>query len=170
MGARSRTKPAVVTAIVSIALFDFIFVPPYYTFAVSDASYFLTFGMMLAVGAAAARLTGRIREDADRIRQRERETAAAYALSREISKAADIAGIERCPITDSLGIQRGNRFGQVVFATGRNDARAVCVEFGPVDGVEDHDFATSRCSGHRIRMNHQFAVILWNVECRSLRD
>jgi two-component system sensor histidine kinase KdpD len=99
VGSRSRTRPAVLTAALSIALFDFIFVPPYYTFAVSDASYLLTFGMMLGVGFAAARLTGRIREDADRIRQRERETAAAYALSREISKAADIAGIERAART-----------------------------------------------------------------------
>ncbi len=95
VGARSRTRPAVLTAILSIALFDFIFVPPYYTLAVADTSYVLTFGMMLAVGMVVARLTGRIREDADRIRQRERETAAVYALSREISKAADVAGIER---------------------------------------------------------------------------
>ncbi len=95
VGARSRTRPAVLTAIGSIALFDFVFVPPYYTLAVSEASYVLTFGMMLGVGVAVARLTGRIREDADRIRQRERETAAAYALSRDISKAADIPGIER---------------------------------------------------------------------------
>ena len=94
VGARSRTRPAIAAAILSIALFDFIFVPPYYTFAVSDASYILTFAMMLGIGIVAARLTGRIREDADRLRQRERETAAAYALSRDISRAGDIAGIE----------------------------------------------------------------------------
>ena len=94
IGSRSRTRPAVAGAFLSIALFDFIFVPPYYTFAVSDTSYILTFAMMLGIGITVARLTGRIREDADRLRQRERETAAAYALSRDISQAADVAGIE----------------------------------------------------------------------------
>ena len=94
VGSRSRTRPAVIVAVLSIALFDFIFVPPYYTFAVSDASYLLTFAMMLGIGIVVARLTGRIGEDADRLRERERETAAAYALSRDISQAADVAGIE----------------------------------------------------------------------------
>ncbi len=94
VGSRSRTKPAVITAMLSIALFDFLFIPPYYTFAVSDTRYILTFAMMLGIGMVVARLTGRIHEDADRLRQRARETAAAYALSRDIGQAVDVAGIE----------------------------------------------------------------------------
>lgn len=95
VGARARTRPAIVTAIASIALFNFLFVQPYYTFRFADESYLLTFAMMLLIGIGMARLTGRIRESAERIRHRQRETEASYALSREISRALDVQEIER---------------------------------------------------------------------------
>src|SRR5215510_9439458 len=49
VGARWRRGPAVFASLLSIAAFDFLFVPPWYTFAVHDASYLLTFGVMLVV-------------------------------------------------------------------------------------------------------------------------
>jgi len=95
VGTRARTRPAIVTAIASIVLFNFLFVTPYYTFRVADESYLLTFAMMLLIGVGMARLTGRIREDSERLRRRQRETEASYALSREISRAVDTAAVER---------------------------------------------------------------------------
>jgi two-component system sensor histidine kinase KdpD len=41
--------PAVMAAFLSVALFDFFFVPPKLSFAVNDAQYLLTFAVMLAV-------------------------------------------------------------------------------------------------------------------------
>ena len=41
--------PALLASVLSIAAFDFVFVPPYYTFNVHDGAYFLTFGVMLVV-------------------------------------------------------------------------------------------------------------------------
>ena len=49
VGSRVRQRPALFASVLSIAAFDFCFVPPYYTFAVHDASYVLTFAMMLAI-------------------------------------------------------------------------------------------------------------------------
>ena len=89
VGARARQRPALVASVLSIAAFDFLFVPPYYTFAVGDLRYLLTFGMMLGIAIVIARLTGRIREQAERSSAREQRTAAAYALSREIAAARD---------------------------------------------------------------------------------
>src|SRR5262245_57638294 len=37
-------------AVLCVAAFDFVFVPPYLSFAVNDAQYLVTFGIMLAVG------------------------------------------------------------------------------------------------------------------------
>src|SRR5262245_24041905 len=37
-------------AILCVAVFDFVFVPPYLSFAVNDAQYLVTFAIMLAVG------------------------------------------------------------------------------------------------------------------------
>ena len=44
--------PAVLAAFLNVAAFDFFFVPPRLSFAVSDVQYLLTFAVMLGVGAA----------------------------------------------------------------------------------------------------------------------
>ena len=82
---------AVVACLASIAAFDFWFVPPYYTFDVHDAAYFLTFAVMLAVALAISQLTGRIREQAEDALEREHRTAARFALSQELGTAEDLA-------------------------------------------------------------------------------
>ena len=84
---RYRQGPAALTSVLSIALFDFAFVPPYYTFSVSDARYGLTFAVMLLVALMMSRLTARIRSQAEASRERERHTATLYALSRDLSSA-----------------------------------------------------------------------------------
>jgi two-component system sensor histidine kinase KdpD len=84
---RYRQGPATLTSLLSIALFDFCFVPPYYTFSVSDARYGLTFLVMLLVALMMSRLTARIRSQAEASRERERRTAILYAMSRDLSSA-----------------------------------------------------------------------------------
>jgi two-component system, OmpR family, sensor histidine kinase KdpD len=75
----------ILTSIFSVAAFDFFFVPPYYTFAVSDVRYFVTFAVMLVVAIVVSSLTVRIRQQAEAARSRERRTAALYDLSRELA-------------------------------------------------------------------------------------
>src|SRR6185295_14196570 len=41
--------PSLLATCLSVAAFDFFFVPPYLTFAVSDTQYLLTFAVMLIV-------------------------------------------------------------------------------------------------------------------------
>jgi len=53
--------PAIWTAALSVAAYDFFFVPPFYTFAVTDVHYVLTFVMMFAVGVLLSELTSRLR-------------------------------------------------------------------------------------------------------------
>ncbi len=81
--------PAVLAAIVAVAAFDFFFVAPQWTFAVSDVQYLLTFAVMLGVGALVATLAGSAREQRLRAWSRERATAAQHALSRELAAARD---------------------------------------------------------------------------------
>ena len=85
VASRSRQGAALLASVLSIAAFDFVFVPPYSTFTVSNAAYILTFGVMLAVAVIMSRLTSRIREQADAAGERERRTAALYAMSQEIA-------------------------------------------------------------------------------------
>jgi two-component system sensor histidine kinase KdpD len=76
--------PAILASILSVAAFDFFYVPPYLTFAVSDTQYFVTFGVMLLVAIVISTLTARIRDQAESARQRERRTATLYAMSRDL--------------------------------------------------------------------------------------
>jgi two-component system sensor histidine kinase KdpD len=81
--------PAVLAAVLAVASFDFFFVPPKFTFAVSDVQYLLTFAVMLGVGLLIANLTTRLRSLADAARERERRTSLLYAMSRELATARD---------------------------------------------------------------------------------
>jgi two-component system sensor histidine kinase KdpD len=82
--------PSVLAALVSVAAFDFFFVPPYLTFRVSDTEYLVTFGVMLAVAFVISGLTLRIGRGADAARDRELRTAALYTMSREFAEATAV--------------------------------------------------------------------------------
>lgn len=81
--------PSVTAAFLSVASYDFFFVPPYYTLTVADARHTLTFLMMFTTGIVISGLTLRIRQQEQQARSREQQTAALYALSRELAAAPD---------------------------------------------------------------------------------
>jgi two-component system sensor histidine kinase KdpD len=77
--------PSLLTAVFCVVAFDFFFVPPYFSFAVSDFRHALTFGVMFFVAFIISNLTQRIRDQADSARGSERRTASLYAISRELA-------------------------------------------------------------------------------------
>lgn len=77
--------PSALASILSVAAFDFFFVPPYFTFAVSDAQYVLTFGVMLVVALVISNLAVRIRQQAELARYREHRTGVLYSMSRDLA-------------------------------------------------------------------------------------
>ncbi len=87
---RTGNAPSLLASLLSVAAFDFFFVPPYYTFAVNDVKYFVTFIVMFIVAFVTSRLTLRVREQAESARRRERSTAALYRLSRELTREREI--------------------------------------------------------------------------------
>jgi two-component system sensor histidine kinase KdpD len=76
--------PSLFATLLSITALDFFFIPPYYSFAVTDIKYFITFIVMFAVAFIISGLTLRTREQAEAARLRERRTAALYGLSRDL--------------------------------------------------------------------------------------
>ncbi len=81
---RASKWPSLFATVLSIAAFDFFFIPPYYSFAVSDVRYFITFIVMFVVSFVISRLTLRVRQQAEAARLRERRTAALYNLSKDL--------------------------------------------------------------------------------------
>ena len=85
VGAQWGRGPAVLASIVSVAAFDFFFVPPRYTFAVSDVQYLLTFAVMLVVGLITGQLTAGVRFQARIASHREERARTLYEFARDLS-------------------------------------------------------------------------------------
>jgi two-component system sensor histidine kinase KdpD len=79
--------PSLVAAVLSVVSFEFFFIPPLFSFAVSDLRHTVTFAVMFLVAFVVSHQTQRIRSQADAARRRERNTASLYAISREIGLA-----------------------------------------------------------------------------------
>ena len=79
--------PSLFTAAASVAAFDFFFTTPYFSFAVADKRFVVTFAIMLFVAFVISDRTERIRRLASDASQRETRTARLYAMSRELAVA-----------------------------------------------------------------------------------
>src|SRR5262249_21078902 len=86
---RCGRGPSIWALLLSVAAFDFFFVPPYLSFTVANAQYLITFGVMLLVALVISTLTVRLQQQADAARQRERRTAALYAMSRDLASTRE---------------------------------------------------------------------------------
>jgi two-component system sensor histidine kinase KdpD len=88
--------PSILASVLSVVAFDFFFVPPRFSFAVSDTQYLVTFAVMLVVGLTISTLAGRVRLQARIAGYREQRASALYAMSRELAateKLDDIVAI-----------------------------------------------------------------------------
>jgi two-component system sensor histidine kinase KdpD len=82
---RGGRGPAVLAAFVSVATFDFFFVPPRFSFAVSDIQYLLTFAIMLAVALIIGQMTAGLRYQARVASYREERARVLYEFARDMS-------------------------------------------------------------------------------------
>jgi two-component system sensor histidine kinase KdpD len=87
VSSRQGFGASIFAAFLSVAAFDFVFVPPYLTFVVVDFRHATTFVVMFLVAVVISGLTQRIRNQASSAQERELRTAALYALSRELAAA-----------------------------------------------------------------------------------
>ena len=139
--------PALVATGVAVVAFDLFFVPPYGTFAVSDARFVLTFVVMFVVGAVMSGLTRRVREQAEAARDRERRTATLYALSRDLAAArhrGQVAAAALRHLHDLFG-------GTVAFIEPGDDERPMALAAVRPGGVAwpEGDLAVARWSHDR---------------------
>lgn len=79
--------PSIFASFLSVASFDFFFVPPKFSFSVSDTQYLFTFAIMLVVSLIISNLTANLRYQARIASYRERRTNALNAMSKALSSA-----------------------------------------------------------------------------------
>ena len=76
---------AIVAAFLSVALFDFFFVAPRFSFAVNDAQYLITFAVMLLVALTIGQLTTALKARADDAQARADEQTHLHALAQALA-------------------------------------------------------------------------------------
>jgi len=86
-------RPALFTALMGVLAFDFFLVVPYYSFAVADTQYLITFAGLFTVGAVISTLVARARRQTETLRVREAQTTTLYALSRDLASAVGLSDI-----------------------------------------------------------------------------
>ncbi len=82
--------PVMVAAALSAALWDFLFIPPLFTFYVSKFSDFTMLAAYFAVALVVGHLTSRIREQQIAEQRREQRATALYKLAHEVAGAANL--------------------------------------------------------------------------------
>ncbi|MGJ7582311.1 DUF4118 domain-containing protein [Variovorax sp. RHLX14] len=81
--------PAALAALLNVAAFDFFFVTPRMSFAISDAQYLVTFAVMLGVGLLVGQLTAGLRFAVGVSGSRERRAQSLFELTRDLSAALE---------------------------------------------------------------------------------
>jgi two-component system, OmpR family, sensor histidine kinase KdpD len=95
--------PAVVAAILSVLAFDFFFVPPYLTMAVSDSEYLVTFAALFAVGLVISQLAAMVRDRTEASQRRQTEMTALYGLSRDLASGEGMDSILQA-VTNNIAL------------------------------------------------------------------
>jgi two-component system sensor histidine kinase KdpD len=95
--------PAVLCAVANIGAFDYLFIPPRFSFWVSDPHYVVTFAVMLGVASIIATLVSAVRQQTVSAINRERRTAVLYAMTSEFAitrNAANMVSVAERHIAD----------------------------------------------------------------------
>ena len=82
--------PSIMASLLSVLAFDFFFVPPHLTFAVSDTQYVFTFAVMLLVALTISGLTTQIQGQATAARERELRSTSLYEMSRDFASTREV--------------------------------------------------------------------------------
>ena len=104
---RHSRGAAVLASVLGVAAFNFFFVPPHLTFIVSERQYLFTFAVMLVTTLVISALTHRVRSQAEVAGQRERRTAAVFALSRDLAAARTTAEVVTATLRNVTGLLGG---------------------------------------------------------------
>ena len=104
VASRYGRGPSILSSALSVAAFDFFFVPPQFTFAVSDVRYLITFAVMLLVGIVISNLASNLRTQAKVAGYREKRAASLYELTRELANCHSVDEAARAAVKQ-IGIE-----------------------------------------------------------------
>ncbi|MFZ2071683.1 MAG: DUF4118 domain-containing protein [Halobacteriota archaeon] len=85
-----RRGPSIFAAVLSVIIFNFLFVKPYFTFHVSDGRYFLAYLMFIMSAFVISNLASKLRYKVQQLQQSESRNATLYEFSHDLVTAQSI--------------------------------------------------------------------------------
>src|SRR5659263_112571 len=82
--------PSIFAAVLSVLIFDFLFIEPYFTFAVSDVRYFLSYLLFIAFAFVISNLASNLQYKVHQLQQSESRNTTLYELSQDLVTAQSI--------------------------------------------------------------------------------
>jgi two-component system sensor histidine kinase KdpD len=150
--------PAYFTGVCSVLAFDYLFVPPFYTFSVDDMRYLWSFFTFLIVAFVIGGRTELLRHEAVTAQLREKNTQALFEFSREIAAVIDLDTIVR-QLAKRAADALDRRI--MVLLPDEQGRLAVYADFKPLEG----DCHTAR---EPIEDSAEAAVAAWAYEHRRI--
>jgi two-component system sensor histidine kinase KdpD len=143
VGVRLGRGPAALAAVLNVCAFDFFFVPPRLSFAVSDVQYLLTFFIMLAVGLITGQLTAGLRFQARVASHREERAGSLYEFARDLSGAVQVEQVVKISAESiqrtfraSAALLLPDAIGRLIATMSNADAR-LAIEIGTAQWAFD---------------------------------
>ena len=139
--------PSIFASFLGVAIFDLLFVQPYFSFSVSDSQYLVTLLAMLTVAMLISNLMANVRSQAKVAGHRERRATVLYAMSRELTASRSEDEIVRTAV-HHLYSEFGSRNvilfpdanGRIVYPTGRAVPESLhAADLSVAQWVMDHD-------------------------------
>ncbi|MDR7868347.1 MAG: sensor histidine kinase KdpD [Sporomusaceae bacterium] len=152
--------PSYFTALTSVLLFDFLFIPPILTFTVDDIRYAWSFITFLIVAFVIGGRTELLRNEAALARKRERSTAALYKFSKGIAAVVDLETVVR-----ELAVQAADTLGRKFLVLLPNDEGRLVVWAELEPGSEWPEEGLSRAP---LADSNEAAVATWAFEHRKV--
>ena len=109
VGIAAGTVPAILTAVASFLLYDFLFIPPFFTLTVSDPNEWLNLLLFLAVAVAIGQLAALQARRAEEAAERAREAQALFRISRSLATSENLVDAAQgvlVQLAESLAMDR----------------------------------------------------------------
>lgn len=139
VAARLGRGPAVMASFLSVGLFDFFYVPPRFSFAVSDIQYLLTFAVMLTVALVIGQLAIGMRQRAEEAQQAAHRAQALHALAHQLAGALTAGQV----VAHLRAFMRSQLHATLRLWQPAPDNTLVLVDADGTDGADDADKATA---------------------------
>jgi K+-sensing histidine kinase KdpD len=97
---------AIVSVFASAAVADFLFIPPFYSLAISDPRHIVEMALFLLVALVTSNLAARLKKELDTLHRREREIQNLYEFSRRLALCATAGDLIKA-IQDYLSVRLG---------------------------------------------------------------